>query len=155
MAAYFEISFEIRFSYNQEGTFSQFETAQFLSRYRPFSRWFWSRSTADSTWCHSAGISRHRRKKISRIFTDVQTQSLIGSRSQHFIESRAPSSQYLRKSSIQSFEKKIKVQNSKIGHCIYELNSYDMHVTVESTNVTTYIELISFYGFLLPILGFW
>ena len=54
-----------------------------------------------------------------------------------------------------SHSKKIKVENSKIGHCIYKLNSYDMHVTVESTNVTTYIELISFYGFLLPILGFW
>ena len=32
--------FEMRISYDQEGTFSQFETAQFLSRYRPFNRWF-------------------------------------------------------------------------------------------------------------------
>ena len=154
MAVYFEISFEIRFSYDQEGTFSQFETAQFLSRYRPFSRWFLSRSTADSTWCHSAGISRHRRKKSLEFlpiykltcWLAVEANTLLN-HGRHLVS--------ILERVLYSPSKKIKVENSKIGHCIYKLNSYDMYVTVESTNVTTYIELISFYGFLLPILGFW
>ena len=122
MAAYFKISFEMRISYDQEGTFSQIETAQFLSR--PFSRWF------------SQGHQLIRRDITQLVFQDSRKT--------------IPDSTCLKP----LLSSELRNSHSISRHRNYKLNSYDLHMTDQSTNVMTYIELISFYGFLLPILGF-